>query len=290
MKADICSIIFNEELLLPMWIESWLKVPFVNKIYLVDGGSTDKSIEIAKSYDRVTVLVVPWKNDFSRQRNIAIKLAKSEWIMQPDIDEIPCRNLDDKRLNDSLNRQDINQILLPYVKFYNWNRLWFFNNGSTPCLHNSDLVKFGTKSTITLFRRGHLGGYAKSLHEMPLFNGSEKCFQLSFSVKLETLGNGFLIGHYDQAKHFEQAKRNGTSVEFEMGLKRLRYRLISPAVHQCKTYDAEWAKNALTKLRDGDILMIEELGKMQLNSFMGEHEIFDFDVSDINNEIVNRKR
>ena len=81
-------------MLLPIWIESWLSLPWVDKINLVDGGSTDDSVKIAKFYDRVNVVVVPWKNDFSRQRNIAIKMCKTDWIMQPDIDEIPCGNLD----------------------------------------------------------------------------------------------------------------------------------------------------------------------------------------------------
>ena len=68
MKVDICSIMYNEEVMLPLWVESWLSVPWINKIYLIDGGSTDKSLEIARSYDRVDAMVVPWQNDFARQR------------------------------------------------------------------------------------------------------------------------------------------------------------------------------------------------------------------------------
>ena len=48
MLVDITSICYNEEVMIQAWIDSWLSVPFVNKIYLVDAGSTDKTLEIAK--------------------------------------------------------------------------------------------------------------------------------------------------------------------------------------------------------------------------------------------------
>src|SRR3990167_841740 len=291
MSVDIVSICFNEELLLPIWIESWLSLSWVNRIYLVDGGSTDRSSEIVKNYDRVSILTVPWKNDFSRQRNIAIKLGKADWIMQPDIDEIPCGQLKDDRLEASLKRVDINQIVIPYVKFYDWKTLWFFKDGNTPYL-NDNLVKFGTKSTMTIFKKGHLTGYSKSLHEMPIFAGNEKLLRLGYSRNLDGLGNGFMLGHYDQAKHFEQAKRNETSVEFEMGIKRARYRLINSATYDGKEYDLAWAEAALSALSArtiGFIQPLEELGAAQLKAFKAQHTILKgYDASILNNEFVKK--
>lgn len=290
MKVDICSICFNEEALIRMWIESWLSVPWIGKIFLIDGGSTDNSVEIAKSYeDEVEIIVVPWKNDFARQRNIAIKLAKSDWLIQPDLDEIPCGSIKDDRLEKSLNRNDINQIVLPYIKFYNWNTLWFFKDRNTPNI-KEDLVSYGTKSTLNIFKRGHLLGYGKFLHEMPFFNGNEKTLRLGYSSRLSGLGkNGFLIGHYDQSKHFEQAKRNNTSIELEMGLKRVRYRLISDAVYDGKTYNRQWAEEALKQYSLGNVSMIEELGAAQLKEFHRQHQILNgFDASVLNNQFVKK--
>jgi glycosyltransferase involved in cell wall biosynthesis len=280
MKVDICSIMYNEEILLPLWIESWLRIPFINKIYLVDGGSTDRSVEIAKGYDRVQVMVVPWKNDFSRQRNIALKLSKSDiqWVFQPDIDELPCGDLS------SISAKDMgphfNQYIIPYVKFYDWDTLWFFKN-NVPTLQDDMVYLAANKSTTTIFRKSHLRGYSKSLHEMPILNGEARSLAISSpKVELESLKDQFFMGHFDQTKHFEQARQNNTSVHFEMGMKRVRYRLISPAVYSGKTYDQEWAKRALNALENGDRSMIEELGKEQLKSFMDEHFILDdFDAS-----------
>ena len=284
-SVDIASIMYNEEVLLPVWIESWLSIPFINKIYLVDGGSTDKSVEIAKKYgNRVSIITVPWKNDFARQRNIAIKLAKSNWVFQPDIDEIPCGTPNNNFLN-VLNSDTINEIIIPYLKFYNFVQLWFFNNGNTPRLDNG-VVYFGDKSTTTIFKKSHLTGYSKSLHEMPIYSSERQRF---FSRKVSTLGeleHEFFIGHYDQAKHFLQAKRNNTTVEYEMGLKRARYRLISDATYNGKTYTKDWAEKVL---RNNDVKALEELGDAQLASFENEHNRpFGYDAFELNNKIVKK--
>ena len=137
-KVDICSIMYNEEVLLRKWIEGWLRVSFINEINLVDGGSTDRSVKIAKEYDRVNVMVVPWKNDFSRQRNIAIKKTKSNvrWIFQPDIDELPCGNIS---MSNVILDDAYNEIVIPYIKFYDWNTLWFFKN-NIPSLKDGNVT------------------------------------------------------------------------------------------------------------------------------------------------------
>ena len=272
MQADICSIMYNEEVLLPLWIESWLKIPFVNKIYLVDGKSTDRSIEIAKSYDRVSVTTVPWKNDFARQRNIALRLSKNniKWILQPDIDELPCGNFEKSHIKLDLS---YNQIVIPYVKFYDWDTLWFFKQGM-PSYKNGMVILANNKSTTTIFQKNHLKGYSKSLHEMPMYSGPiKKKDSCNHIIELKDLKNNFFMGHFDQTKHFEQSRINNTSVEFEMGRKRLRYRLISPATYSGKVYDKKWAEQALSQLKNGKIKMIEELGVEQLKSFMDEHTI-----------------
>ena len=59
----------------------------VNEIIIVDTGSKDNSIEIAKSYG-ARVLTDPWQDDFARPRNIGIENARCNWILIMDPDEI----------------------------------------------------------------------------------------------------------------------------------------------------------------------------------------------------------
>jgi glycosyltransferase involved in cell wall biosynthesis len=55
------------------------------EIIVVDSGSTDRTVEIAKSFG-AKVFVEPWKG-FAAQKNSAINKASSEWILSLDADE-----------------------------------------------------------------------------------------------------------------------------------------------------------------------------------------------------------
>lgn len=59
----------------------------VNEIIIVDTGSKDNSINIAKSFG-ARVLTDPWQDDFARPRNIGIEQARGNWILIMDPDEM----------------------------------------------------------------------------------------------------------------------------------------------------------------------------------------------------------
>jgi glycosyltransferase involved in cell wall biosynthesis len=82
---SLCMIMKNEEKVLRRCLDS--VAGLVNEIIIVDTGSTDKSVEIAKSYG-ATVLYDKWQDDFARPRNIGIEKATCQWILIMDPDEI----------------------------------------------------------------------------------------------------------------------------------------------------------------------------------------------------------
>ena len=59
---------------------------FCDEIIIVDTGSTDNTMDIARSYG-AKVYEHPWQNDFSIHRNQSISYAKSSWICIIDCDE-----------------------------------------------------------------------------------------------------------------------------------------------------------------------------------------------------------
>jgi glycosyltransferase involved in cell wall biosynthesis len=77
----------NEESNLPGTLES--VVPLVRdgkgEIIVVDSGSTDRTLEIARSYG-AKVFVEPWKG-FAAQKNSAMDKASCDWVLQLDADE-----------------------------------------------------------------------------------------------------------------------------------------------------------------------------------------------------------
>jgi len=59
----------------------------VDHIYLTDTGSTDKTLEIAKSFKNVTIKHFTWVNDFAKARNHSFKDIKQDYIMWIDCDD-----------------------------------------------------------------------------------------------------------------------------------------------------------------------------------------------------------
>jgi glycosyltransferase involved in cell wall biosynthesis len=59
----------------------------VDEMVIVDTGSTDRTVEIAKSYG-AKVYHHPWENDFSKHRNQSLSYAKGDWIFWIDADEV----------------------------------------------------------------------------------------------------------------------------------------------------------------------------------------------------------
>ena len=58
----------------------------VDEIVIVDTGSNDETLEIARKFD-CTLLQQEWRHDFSAARNTAIENASCDWILYIDADE-----------------------------------------------------------------------------------------------------------------------------------------------------------------------------------------------------------
>ena len=86
MKISACYIVKNEENVIQRSIDSLMDA--VDEIILVDTGSTDQTIEVAKKYPKVNTYSYTWKNDFAAARNVAIEKASGDWIVFLDADEL----------------------------------------------------------------------------------------------------------------------------------------------------------------------------------------------------------
>lgn len=79
-----CLIVRNEEEKLGRCLASLLGA--VDEIVVIDTGSTDRTVEIAKKYG-AKVGHFTWIDDFAAARNAAIAMAKGDWILSIDADE-----------------------------------------------------------------------------------------------------------------------------------------------------------------------------------------------------------
>jgi len=86
VKLSVCIITLNEEANIGRTLKSVqpLVVDGQGEIIVVDSGSSDKTVEIAKSYG-AKVFTEPWKG-FAAQKNSALDKAQGEWILSLDAD------------------------------------------------------------------------------------------------------------------------------------------------------------------------------------------------------------
>ena len=84
IRISACYIVKNEAKNLAKSIKS-LKSQ-VNEIVVVDTGSTDNTITVARKLG-AKVYSFPWQDDFSKARNFALSKAKGDWLVLLDADE-----------------------------------------------------------------------------------------------------------------------------------------------------------------------------------------------------------
>lgn len=77
-----CLIVQDEQAHLP---DALASVSFCDEIVVVDGGSTDRTVEIAKAAG-ARVVENRWPG-FAAQRNVALDAATCEWVLELDADE-----------------------------------------------------------------------------------------------------------------------------------------------------------------------------------------------------------
>ena len=82
VRLSACLIVKDEEGRLPDCLAS---VAFCDEIIVVDSGSTDRTVEIARAAG-ATVIEHPWRG-FAVQRNVALDAAHGEWALEVDADE-----------------------------------------------------------------------------------------------------------------------------------------------------------------------------------------------------------
>ncbi|MDN3513516.1 MAG: glycosyltransferase [Candidatus Brocadia sp.] len=155
ITISACMIVKNEEHLLTNCLNSIKSV--VDEIIIVDTGSTDDTIKIAKSFG-AKVFLHPWNDSFSEARNHSLNYASGDWILQIDADE-ELEQADIPILKSAINCNGYNGIIVSIQSVIKDNLHTFY--------------------TTRIFRRNK-GFYKDIIHEQLIVEGN----RLSTEIRL----------------------------------------------------------------------------------------------------------
>jgi glycosyltransferase involved in cell wall biosynthesis/Flp pilus assembly protein TadD len=85
LTLSLCMIVRDEQEMLPRCLEAVAGA--VDEIVLVDTGSSDDTVEIARSFG-ARVIEREWSGSFAEARNVSFDAASGDWLMYLDADEV----------------------------------------------------------------------------------------------------------------------------------------------------------------------------------------------------------
>jgi glycosyltransferase involved in cell wall biosynthesis len=110
-SLSICLIVKNEEQFLAQCLKSIRDL--AQQIIVVDTGSTDRTVEIAKEFG-AEIYSHAWNDDFAAARNAALEHATGDWILVLDADEeLP--EAEHEKLRADMGKSDVIAYRLPLV-------------------------------------------------------------------------------------------------------------------------------------------------------------------------------
>ncbi len=209
---SVCLIVKDEERFLENCLKSVKDI--AHEIIIIDTGSQDNSLNIAKKYTD-KVYLHPWQDSFSEARNHYFEYATGDWIFQVDADEELMKGSGEKILPAIKKAKDADLILVkinsPSMKgksksIHNVGRL-FRNNRKIHYERDIHEIIFGvTKSFYSDIELWHYG------YDLDEIKAEQKFLRTTMLLEKEIendpdnpLNRHYLSASYLSSKRFEEA-------------------------------------------------------------------------------------
>jgi len=145
-KVSVILITYNEEDNIHPCLSS---VQWADEIIVVDSYSKDKTVEIAKAYDRCKVISATWKG-FVPAKQLALENTTNDWVLWIDADERVTKELQEEIINGMQKSDAFVAFDIPRKTFFmnQWIKPWYpgrvirlFNKNH--CAFNNNILHEG---------------------------------------------------------------------------------------------------------------------------------------------------
>jgi glycosyltransferase involved in cell wall biosynthesis len=157
---------------------------YVDEMIIVDTGSTDKTVEICKSFG-AKIFTFPWNGSFSDARNYGIERATGDWILWLDADE-------------KVDAEDVKKLR----EVFEYNDLFL-------CIHLINYAGDKVDPNLTyeiahtrLFQNHKGIKFKNRIHET--LNTAEICEEFGIELAIKTLP--IKVYHYGYLEHMDKEK------------------------------------------------------------------------------------
>ena len=168
IKLSQCMIVKNEERNIEHALD-WAK-PVVFEQIVVDTGSTDKTVELAKKKGAI-VYHFEWIDDFSAAKNFAIDKATGDWILLFDADEY-MSSKDTDTLKSYLNNMQNDLVMMERCFALNCNLINVDDNGKAMSIYDA----------MRIFKNDQSIRYEGRIHERLTVNSENVVWSDELSV------------------------------------------------------------------------------------------------------------
>ncbi len=212
MKKNTLSVVlavYNESDVLEKTLNAIKNI--ADEIVIVDGSSTDNTVEIVKKF-KAKVISTSNKQNFHINKNIAIDAATKDWILQLDADEIVSPELA-KEIVEKINSNS------EFNGYWVNRRNWFLNQF---------LMKGGQypDPTIRLYKRGMGRLPEKDVHEQATVEGKTTFLRNDLFHYRDTTFEKYLNG-FNRYSSFQAIQLEQKNIQINF-LNSLKYFFIKP--------------------------------------------------------------
>ncbi len=161
MSVSLCMIVRDEEWYIEKTLQSVKEL--VDEIIIVDAGSVDRTIPIAKKYTK-NVFSYKWDNNFSNARNFSLSKATKEWILVLDADETLSKD-DHELIKELTKNKRYDAYTFIQVSYTNDQKLLGFQMARQRIAETKEFLGFISCNIIRLFRNKRGVQFANPVHE-----------------------------------------------------------------------------------------------------------------------------